>query len=72
MTKRFAIGTWVKWNWGNGSPEAKVIDSYFDRLERTINGSWQARNGSRDNPAYVLEQADGQIVLKLHSELEKK
>lgn len=71
MTQKFAKGTTVAWNWGNGRPEAKVVDSSTDRIERTINGSKQSRNGTEDNPAYVLEQSNGQTVLKLHSELEK-
>lgn len=71
MVKKFAKGTRVAWNWGNGRPEATVVDHSTERIERTINGSTQSRNGSGDNPAYVLEQSDGQTVLKLHSELEK-
>ncbi|MEQ3553234.1 DUF2945 domain-containing protein [Pseudonocardia nematodicida] len=71
MTQKFAKGTWVAWNWGNGSPTGKVVDSATDRMEREINGSTQSRNGTDDNPAYLLEQEDGQEVLKLHSELKK-
>ncbi|GAA1389310.1 hypothetical protein GCM10009613_28060 [Pseudonocardia kongjuensis] len=71
MTRKFAKGTRVAWNWGNGRPEGTVADWATDRIERTINGSVQSRNGTEDNPAYVLEQDDGQTVLKLHSELEK-
>jgi hypothetical protein len=71
MTETFAKGTWVAWNWGNGTPTAKVVDSATDRIERTIDGTTQSRNGTEDNPAYVLEQESGQTVLKLHSELKK-
>ncbi|MEU9819051.1 DUF2945 domain-containing protein [Pseudonocardia alni] len=71
MTQKFAKGTWVAWNWGNGTPTGKVVDHSTERIEKTIDGSKQSRNGTEDNPAYVLEQEDGQTVLKLHSELKK-
>lgn len=71
MVQRFAKGSRVAWNWGNGRPEATVVDHSTGRVERTIKGTTQSRNGTEDNPAYVLEQSDGRTVLKLHSELEK-
>lgn len=71
MTEKFTKGTKVAWNWGNGTPTGTVVESANDRIEKTINGTTQSRNGTDDNPAYVLEQDDGQKVLKLHSELKK-
>lgn len=69
MTKAFAKGDDVKWNWGPGQAEATVQEVHTERVERTIKGKQKTRNGTEDNPAYVLEQSDGQTVLKLHSEL---
>lgn len=69
MTKAFSKGDDVKWNWGPGQAEATVKEVHTERVERTIDGKEKTRNGSDDNPAYVLEQSDGQRVLKLHSEL---
>jgi hypothetical protein len=69
VTKAFAEGDDVKWNWGQGQAEATVKEVHTERVERTIKGSKQTRNGTDDNPAYVLEQSNGQTVLKLHSEL---
>jgi len=69
VTKKFGKGTRVRWKWGKGTAEAKVVEAHTSRLVRTINGHEHVRNGSDDNPAYVLEQDDGQTVLKLHSEL---
>lgn len=71
MTAKFAKGTRVAWNWGNGSPTGTVVESAAERIEKTIKGTRQSRNGSADNPAHVLEQDDGQEVLKLHSEPRK-
>ncbi|MCW0213231.1 MAG: DUF2945 domain-containing protein [Pseudonocardia sp.] len=67
----FRKGSRVSWNWGNGKGEAKVRSVHTDRVERTIKGTTQTRNGTEDDPAYVLEQEDGTTVLKLGSELEK-
>jgi hypothetical protein len=69
MTTTFSQGDQVRWNWGNGQGEATVTEVHTDRVERTIAGNKQTRNGTDDNPAYVLEQSDGRQVLKLHSEL---
>jgi hypothetical protein len=71
MAKAFSEGDQVEWNWGNGKGEATVKEVHTERVERTIAGKNQTRNGSHDNPAYVLEQSDGRQVLKLHSELGK-
>lgn len=71
VQERYRKGSTVTWKWGNGVAEGRVVDSGHDRIEKTINGKQQSRNGTADNPAYVLEQESGQVVLKLHSELEK-
>lgn len=69
MTKTFGEGDAVRWNWGPGQAEGTVTEVHTSRVERTIGRSTKVRNGTADNPAYVLEQSDGQQVLKLHSEL---
>lgn len=69
--EKYRKGSKVTWKWGNGTAEGKVVESATDRIEKTIKGTKQTRNGTEDNPAYVLEQEDGTNVLKLHSELEK-
>ena len=66
---KFDKGDAVKWNWGNGEGEATVSEVHTERVERTIKGKKQTRNGTDGNPAYVLEQSDGTTVLKLESEL---
>jgi hypothetical protein len=69
VAKPFSKGDDVKWNWGPGQAEGTVEEVHTERVERTIDGKKKTRNGSDDNPAYVLEQSNGQKVLKLHSEL---
>ena len=64
-------GTEVSWSWGNGSATGKVTEVHHDRVERTSKGETITRNGTDDNPAYVIEQDDGTTVLKLKSEVER-
>lgn len=61
----------VKWNWGNGTASGKVMEIFEREVQRTIKGSKVKRKGSKDNPAYLIEQEDGSEVLKLNSELSK-
>ena len=64
-------GTEVSWSWGNGSSTGKVTEVHHERVERTTKGETISRNGTDDNPAYVIEQDDGTTVLKLKSEVER-
>jgi hypothetical protein len=64
-------GTEVKWKWGDHYATGKVQSVHHEKITRTIDGSEKSRDGSDDNPAYVIEQDDGQTVLKLNSEVER-
>jgi len=64
-------GTKVKWKWGNGTAEGKVIETYTDKVSKTIKGSDVTRNGASDNKALYIEQEDGDHVLKSESEVER-
>ena len=70
MTNSFKSGQAVKWNWGSGAAEGKVKEKFDRRVQRTIKGSKVVKNGTRDNPAYLIEQEDGDKVLKRGSELQ--
>lgn len=59
----------MKWNWGSGEASGKVQESFSSRVTRTIKGNEVTRDASSDNPAYLIEQEDGDRVLKSHSEL---
>ncbi|MDJ0395603.1 DUF2945 domain-containing protein [Rhodococcus sp. G-MC3] len=63
-------GTTVKWNWGQGTGEGKIVEVHTEKVTRTISGSEITRNGTKDTPAYLIEQEGGQKVLKLDSEVE--
>ncbi len=44
---------------------------HHDTVERQVKGEKIKRKGSKDDPAYVIEQSDGTRVLKLRSEVER-
>ena len=64
-------GSAVKWKFGAGEATGTVLEVIEKRVSRTIKGKRITRNGTADNPAVLLEQADGDRVLKLSSELER-
>jgi hypothetical protein len=63
------IGDEVTWNWGNGTGTGTVKERFTEMVTRTISGSEITRNASEDEPAYLIEQDDGDRVLKSASEL---
>ncbi|MGI8845218.1 MAG: DUF2945 domain-containing protein [Thermoleophilaceae bacterium] len=69
--KQIRDGTKVTWNWGDGTGEGKVAEVFKDKVTRTLNGSEITKNGSEDEPAYLIEQDDGAQVLKLATEVER-
>ena len=64
-------GTEVSWSWGNGTGTGRVVEIHPEKVTRTLGGSEITRNGSDDDPAYVIEQEDGAQVLKLRSEVQR-
>ena len=66
------VGSAVNWKFGAGEASGKVLELFERRVSRTIKGKRITRNGTPDNPAVLIEQADGDRVLKLSSELERE
>ncbi len=64
-------GSQVSWSWGSSTATGKVTEVHREKVTRSSKGSEITRNGSDDDPAYVIEQDDGTIVLKLRSEVEQ-
>ena len=62
-------GSKVSWNWGANSAEGKVVERFTSRVTRMIKGTEVTREANRKEPAYLIEQADGDKVLKSRSEL---
>jgi hypothetical protein len=66
------VGSTVTWHWGQGTAEGKIKEVFQEEVTRTIKGAHIKRKGSKEDPAYLIEQADGDRVLKLKSELTPK
>jgi ribosomal protein L24 len=62
-------GDTVSWNWGDGTAEGKVKTIYTEDVTKTIKGTEVTRSATEDEPAYLIEQDDGDQVLKSASEL---
>jgi hypothetical protein len=69
MSDTFRMGQKVTWSWSGGTATGTIRDRYERKVTRKIKGSEITRNGDKDNPAYLIEQEDGDEVLKLSSEL---
>ena len=65
----FQTGDSVSWEWGSGTAKGKVVESFTEKVTRTLQGSEVTRDASPDEPAYLIEQEDGDAVLKSASEL---
>ena len=64
----YRSGQAVEWSWGSGTARGKVKERFERKVQRTLKGSKIVRNGNAD-PAYLIEQENGDQVLKLGSEL---
>lgn len=64
-------GTTVRWRWGQSSAEGTVTEVHHDTVTRTTKGEEVTRHGTADEPAYVIEQDDGTVVLKLAGEVQR-
>lgn len=64
-------GSKVKWSWGSGTAEGKVKETFDREVSRKIKGTEVSRKGEKGNKALLIEQEDGDQVLKLESEVEK-
>lgn len=69
MANSFSRGAKVSWHWGTGTGEGVVQERFERRVQRTIEGKRIVRNGTADNPAYLVETDEGARVLKRGSEL---
>ena len=67
----YNTGDAVQWNWGSGTATGTVRESFTEHVTRTIKGTEVTRDADDENPAYLIEQEDGDRVLKSESELSK-
>jgi hypothetical protein len=64
-------GTKVEWNWGKGKGHGIVKDIQTHDVSKKIKGSEIKRKGSDEEPVYLIEQEDGDEVLKSKSEIKR-
>jgi hypothetical protein len=64
-------GTWVRWNWGNGTAEGKVVETFTDKITKKIKGTTVSRLGEKGNKALYIELPDGAPALKSEEEVER-
>lgn len=66
----FKIGTPIKWKWLGRSILGQVVEVHFIRFTKLIKEKNITRNGTKDNPAYLVQSQAGNLAIKLQSELE--
>lgn len=64
-------GTKVKWEWGNGTAQGKVVKTYTTEVTKNIDDNEVTRKGEEGNKALYIEQEDGDHVLKSESEVKR-
>lgn len=64
-------GSKVKYDWGNGSVEWKVIETYDEEVTKTIEWNKVTRKWESWNKALYIETTDGDKVLKSENEVSK-
>lgn len=69
MSYEIHIGDTVEWTWGEHTASGTVTERFTEDVTRTIKGTDVTRHASADDPAYLIEQDDGDEVLKSASEL---
>ena len=69
MHAKFSKGAKVKWRWGAHEAHGQIVESFERRVSRTLKGEKVVREANAEEPAYLIRQADGDRVLKSHSEL---
>ncbi len=67
--KTFKIKAQVYWKWLGRKIQGHIVEVYFEPVTKTIKGKNIKRNGSQDNPAYLVQAESGNIALKLHTEI---
>lgn len=59
MNEAYQKNTKVQWDWGDGTAEGYIREVFREKITKKIKGTKVTRNGSDDDPAYLIEQQDG-------------
>lgn len=66
---KYKVGAKIQWKWLGRAIQGVVKEVHLEPITKTIKGKKIKRNGSEENPAYLVESSVGNLALKLHSEL---
>lgn len=69
MSQKFQVNQYVKWDHAGNEAKGQIKESFKEKVTRTIKGNEVTRDASDEEPAYLIEQEDGDQVLKSESEL---
>ncbi|AYD02072.1 DUF2945 domain-containing protein [Neorhizobium sp. NCHU2750] len=69
--QKIQVGTNVEWTWGRSRAQGKVTRTFTADVTRKIKGKTISRKADRDKPAFLIEQEDGDRVLKSQSEIRR-
>lgn len=64
-------GDKVHWNWGKSQAEGIIEEKSEKPITKKLKGTDVKRKASKEEPAYVIKQANGNEVVKSESELTK-
>lgn len=67
----FRVGSVVQWNWMGRKVKGTVKKIYTKPVAKVLRDFEFERNGSAENPAYLIKTTAGSDVLKGHAELER-
>jgi hypothetical protein len=71
MSQNFRVSQHVRWNHAGNTAEGQIKEVFKEKVTRKIKGHEVTRNATDDEPAYRIQQEDGDQVLKSESELSK-
>ena len=63
-------GTKVSWKYGTGTATGKIEEVFKESVTRKLKGHAITRHGTVENPAFLIQQPNGDRVLKLKSEVQ--
>lgn len=64
-------GDKVHWNWGKSEAEGVIKEKSEKTITKKIKGTEVKRKASKEESAYVIEQQNGNEVLKSESEIKE-
>lgn len=66
----FKVGAQIQWKWLGRNIQGEVVEVFYAPVAKVIKEKTIKRNGSVENPAYLVQSEAGNLALKLHSELQ--